>query len=323
MQTITWGHPRDRTFESGLDRGVLYPPDAEPVPWNGLISVIEKFNKDRTPIYYDGMKISDEVTVGDFEASMSAVTFPKEFEELESFGELRKGVMFGEQPPQSFGLCYRTLKGDGARGEGSSYKLHILYNLIAIPSDRTYASKSDNPSFVEFEWEISAVPEEVPGFRPTAHIVVDSDDIHPLLLAEIEATLYGSLSAGAVLLPMADLVTFMYEWALVTITDHEDGTWTASTEYEGYITGTSDPDVFTIEHVDAVYLDDDTYVITTTSDELDQLEIRVYDDGTWVAIPDNDAMIHEEDGIFTIQDIEPLLVGEDWFRIESKEKPDS
>ncbi len=43
MPAIVWDNIGDRFYESGLDRGVLYLSDGSGVPWNGLISIIEKF----------------------------------------------------------------------------------------------------------------------------------------------------------------------------------------------------------------------------------------------------------------------------------------
>ncbi len=102
MPGLVWDQVGDRVYETGLDKGVLYLPDGSAVPWNGLTSIIEKFDKESSPIYYDGMKIADLVVLGDFSASMKAVTYPDEFVELEGLVSPKRGTVFGDQRPQTF-----------------------------------------------------------------------------------------------------------------------------------------------------------------------------------------------------------------------------
>lgn len=296
MPTLIWDNPDDRIYESGLDRGVLYLPDGSAVPWNGLTSVIEKFDKEITPIYYDGTKVHDFVVLGDFSATMKAVTYPDEFVELEGIGKFRSGMFLGDQVPLMFGLSYRNKVGDGVSGDDIGYKIHLLFNVTAIPSDKTYATVSDQPSLVEFEWEITAVPEEIPGFRPTAHIVLDSRDFDPWLMEELEEMLYGSSSADASLLPMADLVDYIDTWYRVKIVDNGDGSWTATADRDGFIFFTDGAlTEFELRGVNARYLDDETYELSDTTDvsQVPQIQISYNDDGSWTATTEQDNLIVE------------------------------
>ena len=264
MTRLVWDSVGERVYETGLDKGVLYLPDGSAVPWNGLTSIIEKFDKEFSPIYYDGMKVNELVILGDFSATMKAVTYPDEFVELEGIVPTRPGVFYADQRPKPFGLCYRTKLANDLEGDSLGYKLHIIYNVTALPNDKTNASESDTPSLVEFEWSITAVPEEIPGFRPTAHIIIDSRNINPFLLGEIEKILYGSEDEDALLISMLDLVTYINEWILVEIIDNGDGTWTATTSYPGIIFIDETEQAFTLLDVNAVYLDADTYTISNT-----------------------------------------------------------
>lgn len=318
MPSLTWDRVGDKTYESGLDKGVLYLPDGSAVVWNGLTSVIESFDKETTPVYYDGMKINELVTLGDFSATMTAVTYPDEFSEVEGMGSLRRGGFLGDQTPQSFGLCYRTMVGNDLSGSDYGYKIHIVYNLVAIPSDKTYASLSDSPTLVEFEWKLTAVPEELPGFRPTAHIVINSKDFDPWLLEDLEGMLYGSSTAFAALIPMPDLVTYISEWARVRIVDNGDGTWSAVSERPGFIEFLNGVDLFQINQANAVYLDDVTYEITDTFDESDAPNIKLVDngDGTWTASTDSsNVIVMLDETTFEIRNVEALFDGGDLYRI--------
>lgn len=317
MPNLTWDRVGDRVFETGLDRGVLYLPDGSAVPWNGLTSVIEKFNKDSSPVYFDGMKINDLITLGDFAASMKAVTYPEEFVELEGLRPIRRGLFYGDQMPQTFGLCYRTMVGTDA-DEEAGYKIHIIYNVTAIPNDKTYATLNADPSLVEFGWDITAVPEEVPGFRPTAHIVIETSKIDPWLLEDIEAILYGSTGADATLIPMPELVTLFANWFRVRITDNGDGTWTAVSNREGIIVFGPD-DFFQINGANAVYLDEVTFVLSDTEDISQVPQIKIVDngDGTWTAQTDQPGLIQIVGDQFTILNADAVFLNPDLYRIQN------
>lgn len=263
MPILVWDEETDRVYESGLDRGVLYLPDGSVVPWNGLTSVIESFDKEVSPVYFDGMKISDNVSLGNFSATMKALTYPDEFSELEGLSELKSGIFAGDQMPQLFGLSYRTRVGNAVEGSLVGYKIHILYNVTAIPSDKTYSTISDEPELTEFEWNLTAVPEEIPGIRPTSHFIIDSTEVDPWLLEELEEMLYGSSSADAALISMYDLVSMIRDWYRIKIIDNGDGTWTAISRRDESITMLT-ADIFEITGATAVYLDEDTYLIADT-----------------------------------------------------------
>lgn len=263
MSTLVWDAIGDRRYESGIDRGVLYLPDGSGVPWNGLTAVTEKTEKEVSSVYYDGVKISDLAYAGDFVGTLNAITYPDEFVELEGYGELRGGVFVGEQRPQMFGLCYRTKLGTDLDAD-AGYKLHILYNVLAIPSDKTYDTLTDSSTSTEFEWNITAIPEEIPGFRPTAHIILSSKDINPTLLSDIEDLLYGTESTAPTLLPIADLVDYISDWvASISVTDNGDGTWSLTTNIPGVIVDNGDGS-FQLNNVNATYLDADTYELSDT-----------------------------------------------------------
>lgn len=259
--SLIWDEVGSRTYESGVDRGVLYLPDGSAIPWNGLTSVVEHSGKEDSPIYFDGMKINVLVSSGDFSASMTAITYPDEFSEIEGLGFITPGVFYANQTPKSFGLSYRTMIGNDVEGDSAGYKIHVLYNVIAVPSDKSYSTMSAESTPSQFEWEISAVPEEISGFRPTAHIIIDSREVHPILLEELETILY---STETPLIPMAELAAYINDWYIIKIVDHGDGTWSAITDYEELIVMTS-PTQFEILDANAIYLDADTYEISDTN----------------------------------------------------------
>lgn len=269
MARLAWNELGYRFYESGLDRGVLYLQDGTAVAWNGLTSVTESYNKESSPIYYDGQKINDLVVLGDFAGTMKAITYPDEFIEVEGLAESsRAGIFFADQPPKTFNLCYRTLIGNDLEGTDYGYKLHLLYNVIAMPSEKEYTTLSMDSSAMEFEWSITAVPEEIEGFRPTAHVIFDSTKMDEWLLRDLEDILYGKSDADATLPTIAELLAFVDAWYRVEITDNGDGTWTADVRPDSGLIWLDPPDntEFEILTATATYLDADTYELTDTTD---------------------------------------------------------
>jgi hypothetical protein len=323
MPSLTWDRVGQRVYQSGLEKGVLYLPDGSAVPWNGLTSVVENFDRETTPVYYDGMKISELISLGSFSAKMSAITYPKEFEILEGSTEFTRGLYLQDQPPTAFGLCYRTKVGNDLDGPDVGYRIHILYNVFAVPSDKTYASVGDDPSLVEFEWDITAIPEEIPGYRPTAHIIIDSRRFDPWLMEDLENILYGGSVNEAMLLPMPELLEFLSNWYRVEILDNGDGTWTAKSDRPGFIEFLDEIDtgLFEIDDANAIFIDEHTYQISSVRDisSVPELELIDNGDGTWTANSDSDAVIVMiDETTFEIRNVDPIFSSDDIYRITDK-----
>lgn len=263
MTAIQWHQVGDRVYEDGLDRGVLYVDGESGVPWNGLTSLEEENNNTVSPVHYDGQKINDIVTLGDFSGRLRAFTYPDEFLPCEGTLEDQVGVFLTEQPAKRFGLCYRTKIGEGESDLTVGYKLHILYNLTAVPSVKARKTLSLEPAPNEFEWELTAIPEEIEGYRPTAHLIVDSRALDPFLLQDLEEILYGNDERDATLPTLKGLTTFIRKWDRLIIIDNGDGTWTARAIEEDIITMISETE-YTIEAENVVYLDADTYEISSS-----------------------------------------------------------
>lgn len=263
---LVWDKVGDRFFEAGLDKGVLYLSDGTAVPWNGLVSIDEKNTKDSSSVYYEGVKINELVSFGDFSATMTAITYPDEFLEFEGISQFVNGVFVGSQKTKAFNLSYRTHIGNDVDNDISDYKIHILYNVMAVPNDTTYSTLTDTPALTMFEWDISAISEEVPGFAPTAHIIIDSSKIYPPLLADLELMLYGNDTVGPSLMSISELIYFINNFAAIEIIDNLDGTWTAivDTAHESYLTYPA-TDLFQLDNVNAEYLDPSKYVISNTN----------------------------------------------------------
>lgn len=213
MTTLVWDAPGQKVLETGLDRGVLYLSDGRAVPWNGLTSVDPKpVGFTTQPLYFEGIKYNEIVTVGDWSASLKAYTYPEEFMEVEGVIAIDNGLYVAGQDFELFGLSYRTLISTDLN-PSAGYKIHILTNLTAIPGNSSNKTATQNPNAVEFEWTITAIPQQIDGFRPTAELIFDTTKSTPEFVADFEAILYGSDSTSARLPYLEELVNFADAWS--------------------------------------------------------------------------------------------------------------
>lgn len=260
MTTLVWDEAGSRFYESGVDRGVLYLQEGNGVPWNGLLAVNEDPPAtDASPVYFDGVKYADVLALGEFSGSLKAFTYPDEFLEFEGILEVGNGLFVTNQHPRRFSLSYRTKIGNDLDID-KGYKIHILYNLLAVPSQKSYETQTEDINVIEFEWTITSIPDRVVGFEPTSHLILDTRLMGPLLLKDIEDSLYGNEFNDAKLPPISTLTAFIGEWVIIRITDNNDGTWTA-TGPDNLIT-MLDATTFQIIQANAEYLDEDTYRIS-------------------------------------------------------------
>jgi hypothetical protein len=263
MAKLTWDETENRLYDLGLDRGVLYLEDQSGVAWNGLTEVTNDLGSFTTVgFFYDGQKFIDYPLSGDFAAKLKAYTYPEEFTEYAGYYDAKEGLAQGNQHKKSFSLSYRTLTGDAVSGHDDSYKIHIMYDLVATMDTLGYDTQSDDISPIEFGWAIKSKPSKIEGYKPTAYAIVDSRYLDPDMLDYLETIIYGTPGTEPHLPPLDTLLFMLDAGATIIITDHGDGTWSAEGS-ETLIT-MLDPTTFQITEVNAVYLDQYYFSVTTT-----------------------------------------------------------
>jgi hypothetical protein len=188
---LAWDQVGSRYYQSGIDRGVLYLPNGTAVPWSGLVSISENTEREVKEFFLDGIKYLDHHVPGSYSAKLGAFTYPDELDELLGTSQFAPGVFVHDQRTQLFNLSYRTLEGNDLDGASADYKIHVVYNILAVPSSAGFSSLSDSPVAALFEWSLSGTPAQMFGIRPTSHISLHSRTIDPIALQDIENVLYG------------------------------------------------------------------------------------------------------------------------------------
>lgn len=237
MTRLAWGLLGDRSYQFGVDRGVLYPKNSAGVVWDGLISVSES-SSDTNQIghYIEGIRYFTQISFEDFGVALVAYTYPDEVEE------------------SIFDLCYRTQTDEG-------YKIHLVYNVHAEIQAMDYSTVNRSTDAINFGWDMTTIPERIPGFKSSAHLIIDSRFAYGSALDAIEDVLYGSDDNDPYLPSAADVMELFNGFAVLKITDNGDGTWTADGPDD--VVYFTDSETFEIDYSSVVYLDEITYQVSS------------------------------------------------------------
>lgn len=204
---LEWDKPGERLYETGVDRVVLYPirdtisdptdPYDAGVAWNGVTSISQSASGgEPTPLWADNIKYLNLMSAEEASLSIEAYTYPEEFEACDGTRTIVTGATIGQQARKMFGLSYRTLIGNDQKQSDYGYKIHIVYGCLASPSDRSYSTVNDSPEAISFSWGITTTPVDVPNFKPTSIITVDSTITPVAKLTALETILYGTAGSG-------------------------------------------------------------------------------------------------------------------------------
>ena len=211
MSKLVWDTTGERYYETGVKKGVLYPQSStgtypKGVAWNGLTAVTESpSGAESNPIYADDIKYVDLRSAEEFGATIEAYTYPDEFAACDGSAEIADGVTIGQQTRKAFGLSYRTVLGNDTEFEDHGYKLHLIYNATASPTEKGYQTINDSPEAITFSWEVTTTAIPVAGYKTTAILTIDSTKANAAKLKALEDILYGTDEAEA-RLPLPDEV---------------------------------------------------------------------------------------------------------------------
>ena len=218
---IVWDKTSERLYRTGVDRVVLFPQTTggaygEGVGWNGVTKISESPDGgDTTTIYANNNIYLNLVAKENFKGSITAYTYPKEWEACDGSASVLsgatpvKGLRITGQTRTPFGLAYRTLIGNDTAGTDHGYEIHLVYNATAGVSSQDYQTVNDSPEALELSWDFSTLPVDVPGAKPSAHLVISSLTATPDKLRQLETKLYGSNSTAPALPTPAEVIALL------------------------------------------------------------------------------------------------------------------
>ena len=201
MARLVWDAIGERYFEVGVSKGVLFPYVNDSygtgIAWNGLIGVSESpSGAEATALWADNIKYLNLMSAEEYAATIEAYTAPDEFGACDGTAEIASGVLVAQQKRRSFGFSYQTKIGNDVDNTDHGYKIHLVYGCLAAPSGKDYNTINDSPEAMTLSWEISTTPVDVPGMKPTSHIIIDSTKVDATKLESFENILYGRNGVG-------------------------------------------------------------------------------------------------------------------------------
>lgn len=201
MAVITWDDVADRSYETGVDRGIIYVQDKDVAPWNGLISVVEnevglviEQNK------FDGVTYSNLALGGSYQCNIVTFNFPDYVDECIGNYVVFPGVTLTGQQRVTFEFSYRTMINE------TDYKLHLVYGCLASIKSRGTKTMADGVDPETYEFVVTAKAPVSDSFKRTSHICIDSRKANPADLAELEDMLYGTDDDPGVFPAQSDLI---------------------------------------------------------------------------------------------------------------------
>lgn len=238
MSKLSWDQ---RNYQSGLDRGVIYPRSGAGEAWNGLVTVTETpSDSDSKPLYVDGARVAQRRSREYFSGNIGAYTYPDSFYE----------DVVTQTRPKSFGLSYRV-------GAGKNHKIHLVYNVLVAPSSFDNHMGATQP----FNWAFTTIPVAAPEGLYGAHLIIDTDAAYPSTVSDLEDILYGT-EESLPRLPLPDEVLEIFEEnSILRVIDNGDGTFTVIGPDEAIVM--LDADSWEITWPSAVYIDAFSYTLSS------------------------------------------------------------
>ena len=200
MSRAVWDNIGEKIYATGVDHGMLYKKDKSGnygtgVVWNGLTAVTEKpSGAEENKQYADNQKYLSLFSAEDFGATIEAFFSPKEFDECDGTAEIATGVNIGQQNRRGFGFSYRNLLGNDVQGTDYGYEIHIIYNAMAQPTEKSKNTTNESPEAPTQSWEVTTTPSPMPGnAKPAAHLWVNSVTVNDSTkMTRLENILWGT-----------------------------------------------------------------------------------------------------------------------------------
>lgn len=223
MSKLVWDKTGERFYETGVDHGVLFVSAGSSygngVPWNGLTAVNQSpSGAESSKQWADNIAYLNLISAEEFGATIEAFYSPAEFDACDGTVEIAPGVTIGQQARKTFGFAYRTRLGNDQAGTDYGYKLHLIYNANASPSERSYNTINDSPEAATLSWEVTTTAIDVPGFKPTSHITIDSTRVIAGNLKKLEDILFGTETSDSRLPLPAEVYEIMSRPEAIKIT---------------------------------------------------------------------------------------------------------
>ena len=216
MSKLVWDATGERFYETGVESVALYKMTnsgyGTGVAWNGVTAINETpSGGESNEQYADDILYLNLISQEKFGFTIEAFQAPKEFNECDGSVEIAPGVYAGQQARKSFGLAYKSKIGNDVDNDEHGYYLHLVYGAKASPTEVRRSTINETPEPSTLSWECNTTPEKIEGYRPIAHIKIDSRDFKSTAdktkLANFEKTLFGDTATDPTLPPISTVIS--------------------------------------------------------------------------------------------------------------------
>lgn len=219
---LEWDKTGERFYETGVRRGVIYPQAAngsyeKGAAWNGLTGVTKSpSGAEPNKIYADDINYITLMSAEELGGTIEAYTYPDEFKQCNGEAQPVKGLSIGMQTRRAFGFSYRNIFGNDIVGDDYAYKLNLIYNAKASPSEKQTQTVNDSPEAATMSWEFSTTPVNINAidpatgkvYKPSACIEIDSSQFSAEKMAAFEDIIYGTADADPRLPSIDEVIEF-------------------------------------------------------------------------------------------------------------------
>lgn len=235
MTKLIWS--TDTKLSTGLSHGVIYF-DGGYRAWQGLTEASAEPPAATSTQYLDGEPHVVGLRGGEYEGSLSAYTYPEVLDNQTATAR------------QLTGMTYRT-----------DTHLYLIYNPFVYLEPSPHQTDADTVTASDFSFSITTKPTLIDGLEPISQLIVSLDQVNPAALADLETMLYGGEDSDPIWPTIEQVVELVEARAVLRITDHRDGTWTADGPASAIkmVSATE----FEITWPSAIPIDADTFIISS------------------------------------------------------------
>ena len=216
MPKLVFDPVGEHEYQEGVQECALFLSTGEAyttgVAWNGLIGLDENpTGAEAQPFYANNKKYLNLLSKEEFGGTIHAYTYPEEFKKCLGYKEVAKGLVATGQTHVPFGLAYKVgIGSDDKASYEKGYEIHLVYGALAKPVTKGYKTQADSAEPMQFDFEFTTTPVDVPGCKPTATLVISSKTADPENLKAFEEKIYGDSSEGTATLPSPEEVIALF-----------------------------------------------------------------------------------------------------------------
>lgn len=158
MTELVFDAAGERYYETGASRAIFFPHTGGAYIWNGLVAVdINPQAGEVEEFWFDGAKTLERNKPLKFQATIRTVNTPREFDICEGTIPVVAGMKAHYNARTRFNLVWMTKIGND-EDENHAFKLHLIYNALTAPADRSFETVTDIATPEERSIQISAMP---------------------------------------------------------------------------------------------------------------------------------------------------------------------